>query len=57
MKIFQPLELQKHFAGICIAYYVAKYNMSLFAMGMSEEFKGKIAVNAMWPVIPIWVGL
>jgi len=31
------------------AYAMAKFGMSLCALAMAEEFKGKIAVNALWP--------
>lgn len=31
------------------AYTAAKYDMSLFTMGWSEEFRGKVAFNALWP--------
>uniref|UniRef100_A0A8C0CPP9 Hydroxysteroid dehydrogenase-like protein 2 n=1 Tax=Balaenoptera musculus TaxID=9771 RepID=A0A8C0CPP9_BALMU len=31
------------------AYTIAKYGMSLCVLGMAEEFKGEIAVNALWP--------
>lgn len=33
-----------------VAYTIAKYGMSMCALGMAEEFKNdKIAVNALWP--------
>ena len=41
--------------GMCVAYTIAKYNMSMCALGMAEEFKGEVAVNGIWPVVPIWV--
>uniref|UniRef100_A0A8C2I3M9 Hydroxysteroid dehydrogenase-like protein 2 n=1 Tax=Cyprinus carpio TaxID=7962 RepID=A0A8C2I3M9_CYPCA len=31
------------------AYTMAKYGMSMCVLGMAEEFKGSIAVNALWP--------
>uniref|UniRef100_A0A8C9I9E8 Hydroxysteroid dehydrogenase-like protein 2 n=1 Tax=Piliocolobus tephrosceles TaxID=591936 RepID=A0A8C9I9E8_9PRIM len=31
------------------AYTIAKYGMSMYVLGMAEEFKGEIAVNALWP--------
>ena len=45
-----PLDLNpKWFAGH-VAYTVAKYNMSLYVLGMAEEFRQDgIAVNALWP--------
>uniref|UniRef100_A0A9J7ZN63 Hydroxysteroid dehydrogenase-like protein 2 n=1 Tax=Cyprinus carpio carpio TaxID=630221 RepID=A0A9J7ZN63_CYPCA len=30
-------------------YTMAKYGMSMCVLGMAEEFKGSIAVNALWP--------
>uniref|UniRef100_A0A2K5RUJ9 Hydroxysteroid dehydrogenase-like protein 2 n=1 Tax=Cebus imitator TaxID=2715852 RepID=A0A2K5RUJ9_CEBIM len=30
-------------------YTIAKYGMSMCVLGMAEEFKGEIAVNALWP--------
>lgn len=45
-----PLDLQPKWFGPHVAYTVAKYNMSLFVLGMAEEFKRDgIAVNALWP--------
>jgi citronellol/citronellal dehydrogenase len=32
-----------------VAYTMAKYGMSMCVLGMAEEFKGKVAVNALWP--------
>jgi citronellol/citronellal dehydrogenase len=31
------------------AYAMAKFGMSLCVLAMAEEFKGQIAVNALWP--------
>lgn len=31
------------------AYTIAKYGMSMCVLGMAEEFRGEIAVNALWP--------
>lgn len=31
------------------AYSMAKFGMSLCVLGMAEEFKGRIAFNALWP--------
>ncbi|XP_012929249.1 hydroxysteroid dehydrogenase-like protein 2 isoform X2 [Heterocephalus glaber] len=31
------------------AYTIAKYGMSMCVLGMAEEFKDEIAVNALWP--------
>lgn len=32
-----------------LAYTMAKYGMSMCVLGMSQEFKDQIAVNALWP--------
>ena len=32
-----------------VAYTMAKYNMSMCALGMAEEFKGQVAFNCLWP--------
>mmetsp|Transcript_6883 Transcript_6883/g.8318 ORF Transcript_6883/g.8318 Transcript_6883/m.8318 type:complete len:309 (+) Transcript_6883:97-1023(+) len=32
-----------------VAYTMAKYNMSMCALGMAEEFKGEVAFNCLWP--------
>jgi citronellol/citronellal dehydrogenase len=45
-----PLDLAPHWFGRHVAYSVAKYNMSMFMMGMAEEFKDDgIAFNGLWP--------
>lgn len=31
------------------AYTISKYGMSMCVLGMAEEFKGEVAVNALWP--------
>uniref|UniRef100_A0A8C6FDA4 Hydroxysteroid dehydrogenase-like protein 2 n=1 Tax=Monodon monoceros TaxID=40151 RepID=A0A8C6FDA4_MONMO len=36
------------------AYTIAKYGMSMCVLGMAEEFKGEIAVNALWPKTAIY---
>src|SRR5262245_26155813 len=40
--------LEKWFAG-STAYTIAKYGMSLVALGLAGELRGKVAVNALWP--------
>lgn len=35
------------------AYTIAKYGMSMSVLGMSEEFRGRIGVNALWPLTTI----
>ncbi len=45
-----PLDMSPHWFGRHVAYTVAKYNMSMFMMGMADEFKDDgIAFNGLWP--------
>ncbi|MFZ5668660.1 MAG: SDR family oxidoreductase [Pseudomonadota bacterium] len=45
-----PLDLSPHWFGRHVAYTVAKYNMSMFMLGMAEEHRDQgIAFNALWP--------
>jgi len=44
-----PLNLDPCWFGPNAAYTIAKYNMSLIVLGLAEEFKGRVAVNALWP--------
>lgn len=47
--ISPPLLLEpKHFKDH-LAYTIAKYGMSMCTLGWSAEFKGRIAVNSLWP--------
>jgi citronellol/citronellal dehydrogenase len=50
-----PLNMaQRWFRGHC-AYTMAKYGMSMCALGMSGEFADEgIAVNTLWPATAIW---
>jgi citronellol/citronellal dehydrogenase len=44
-----PLDMQeKWFAG-STGYSIAKFGMSLVALGLAGELRGRIAVNALWP--------
>lgn len=49
LTISPPLNLDARWFGPHTAYTIAKYNMSLTALGLAEELKGKVAVNALWP--------
>lgn len=49
-----PLDMRPKWFGMSTAYTIAKYNMSMCALGMAEEFKGEVAVNTIWPQVPIW---
>ena len=44
-----PLDLSPRWFAGHPAYSLAKYGMSLLALGWAAEFKGRIAVNALWP--------
>lgn len=42
--------MSKHWFSNHVAYTIAKYGMSMCALGMAEEFAADgIAVNALWP--------
>jgi len=49
LNISPPLNMEPRWFGPHVAYTMAKYGMSLCVLGMAEEFKGKVAVNALWP--------
>ena len=44
-----PLDLQPKWFGPHVAYSMAKYGMSLCMLGLAEEFRGRVAANALWP--------
>lgn len=49
LNLSPPLNLDpKWFAGYA-AYSAAKYLMSFWVLGMAEEFRGRVAFNALWP--------
>jgi citronellol/citronellal dehydrogenase len=53
LNLAPPLDLDpKWFAGN-VAYTAAKYGMSLCTLGMAAEFRGKVAVNSLWPITAI----
>jgi citronellol/citronellal dehydrogenase len=49
LNLSPPLNLDPRWFGPHTAYTIAKYNMSLVVLGLAEELKGKVAVNALWP--------
>ncbi len=49
LMISPPLDLKPRWFGPHVAYTSAKYQMSLVALGLAEEFSGRVAVNALWP--------
>jgi citronellol/citronellal dehydrogenase len=45
-----PISLEPRWLGSHLGYTIAKYGMSLCALGFAEEFRGEgIASNALWP--------
>lgn len=55
LNISPPLNLNPMWFKQHVAYTIAKYGMSLCALGMAEEFKDdKIGVNCLWPRTAIW---
>ena len=49
LSISPPLDMNEKWFQGSVAYTIAKYNMSMFMLGMAAEFRGKIGVNALWP--------
>jgi len=55
LNVSQPLNMTKQRFQNSVAYTIAKYGMSMCALGMAEEFRSfGIAVNTLWPKTPIW---
>jgi citronellol/citronellal dehydrogenase len=44
-----PLAMHPKWFKHHLAYTLAKYGMSMCVLGMAEEFRGRVAVNALWP--------
>ena len=49
LNISPPLDMNPMWFQGHVAYTMAKSNMSLCVLGMAAEYKGQIAVNALWP--------
>lgn len=49
LNLSPPLNVDPRWFGPHTAYTIAKYNMSLMVLGLAEEFRGRVAVNALWP--------
>ena len=49
LNISPPLNMQAKWFAPHVAYTMAKFGMSLCVLGMHEEFRGKVAINALWP--------
>lgn len=44
-----PLNMEPRWFAHHVAYTMSKYGMSMCVLGMAEEFRGRVAVNALWP--------
>ena len=50
LNLSPPLDMSPKWFGTHVAYTIAKFGMSMCALGMAEEFKGDgIAFNCLWP--------
>jgi citronellol/citronellal dehydrogenase len=49
LMISPPLNLVPDWFAAHLAYTLAKFEMSLIALGLAAEFRGRVAVNALWP--------
>jgi citronellol/citronellal dehydrogenase len=50
LNLSPPLNMKPKWLGPHVAYTMAKYGMTMCALGMAEELRGEgIAVNALWP--------
>ncbi len=44
-----PLNMEARWFGPHCAYTMSKFGMSMVVLGLAEEFKGRVGVNALWP--------
>ena len=49
LNISPPLNMDSKWFINNVAYTVTKYSVSMQVLGLSEEFKNRIAFNALWP--------
>ncbi|MBA2541067.1 MAG: NAD(P)-dependent oxidoreductase [Deltaproteobacteria bacterium] len=49
LNLSPPLNMETRWFAPHVAYTMAKFGMSMCVLGMAGEFKGKIAINALWP--------
>ena len=49
LMISPPLDMQEKWFAPSTAYTMAKFGMSMVALGLAGELRGKVAVNALWP--------
>jgi len=53
LNLAPPLDMNPKWFKHHTAYTMAKYGMSMCTLGMAEEFRGKVAVNSLWPMTSI----
>ena len=49
LNLSPPLNMEQRWFENHVGYTMAKYGMSMCVLGMSGEFAGKVAFNALWP--------
>ena len=49
LNLAPPLNMKAKWFRNHVAYTMAKYGMSMCVLGMAEEYRGKVAFNALWP--------
>ncbi|NWU97948.1 HSDL2 protein, partial [Upupa epops] len=49
LNLSPPLNMNPMWFKNHCAYTISKYGMSMCVLGMAEEFRGEVAVNALWP--------
>src|SRR5690606_3627713 len=49
LNLSPPLNMEPRWFAPHVAYTMTKYGMSMCVLGMAEEFRGRVAVNALWP--------
>ena len=49
LNLSPPLSMKAKWFENHVAYTMAKFGMSMCVLGMSAEFAGKVAINALWP--------
>ncbi|XP_044308393.1 hydroxysteroid dehydrogenase-like protein 2 [Varanus komodoensis] len=54
LNISPPINLNPVWFKNHCAYTISKYGMSMCVLGMAEEFRGEVAVNALWPQTAIY---
>lgn len=53
LNLSPPLNMEPRWFAPHVAYTMTKYGMSMCVLGMAEEFRGRVAVNALWPATTI----